>query len=203
MSPTLQIDADEGFSDWSEFYNPQCGPSEDSLEEYVEVHLDKGYLGTQQDRGSFESYEGVTTDKRGTLLVRSAPTPGEGRLAETLRKARELTGLADNWDDEGSLGYSIETWRRVRRFLLLQSSLSAKVFQMELPIPQINPADQGSMDVFWRLPRRQLLVNFPKQSESPITYYGRDETGRNTVTGRTQDSDPRQDLVAWLIQTTI
>ena len=207
MSPTLQIDTAEHFSDWSECVNPHCASPDDLLQEYAKAPLDEGYVRVLQDKDPTERgwhSEDVAIDEYYRILLgKTIRTRCEGGLDQALRKAHDLTKLADNWDDEGSLGYSPETWKRVKGFLLLQSSLSTRIFRRDLPTPQINPADQGSIDVFWRLPKRRLLLNFPRQPDSPITYHGRDESGKNTITGRTEDGDPRQDLVAWLIQTTI
>jgi hypothetical protein len=208
MSPTLHIETAEGFSDWSECINPQCASPDELLEEYPKASPDEGYVRAHQDdKDAIERAwhsEWATIDKYYRIPSVNTTSPRDERgLDQALRKAHDLTKLADNWDDEGSPGYSPETWRRVKSFLLRQSSLATKVFRTDLPIPQINPADQGSIDVFWRLPKRQLLLNFPRETGSPITYHGRDETGRNTITGRTEENDARQDLVAWLIQTTI
>jgi hypothetical protein len=205
MSPTLELDVPEIFSDWSECNKPPCAPTDDVLAEYVRSRQQCKAEADEKcpDAADYQDLAGmVSLDKYSRILIAKVrPSSANSGLRRVLGKARELTNLADDWDGEGSQGYSTDTLRRVRRFLLAQSFLCKRFFQITLPTPQINPADQGSVDVFWRLPGRQLLLNFPKDEGSPITYYGRDDEGKNTVTGRTAVDELRPDLVAWLTQT--
>lgn len=143
-----------------------------------------------------------TSHKASIALVQSSPDRSRDDIHSVVRSAFSLTELRDNWDGEGSLGYSLSTWRRVRRFLLWHASLSKSLFRAALPLPTINPADQGSLDLFWRLSDRQLLINFPADETAPITYYGQNREGNNTISGRTTGRERRLDLVAWLIQRT-
>jgi hypothetical protein len=119
-------------------------------------------------------------------------------ISSVIRAARALVDLGENWDGEGGRGYSLETWKRVKKFLVSHASVA----RSPLPVPAINPADQGSFDVFWRLSDRQLLVNFPEDEFAPITYYGQNQQGDNTISGRITAGKKRLDLVAWLTQNT-
>jgi hypothetical protein len=116
--------------------------------------------------------------------------------------ARELTRLGHDWDGEGSQGYSVNTWKRMRRFILRHAALTETCLRATLPPPSINPADHGSLDVFWQLKDRQLLINFPQEESEPITYYGQNKERTNTISGRTTERERRLDLAAWLIQKT-
>jgi hypothetical protein len=134
-------------------------------------------------------------------LWEALPNRSQGDISSVIRAARALVELGENWDGEGSRGYSLETWKRVKRFLMSHASVARSLFRV-LPAPAINPADQGSLDVFWRLSGRQLLVNFPEDESAPITYYGQNRQGDNTISGRTTAGEKRLDLVAWLTQNT-
>jgi hypothetical protein len=124
----------------------------------------------------------------------------ERELTRSIREARELTRLEDDWDGEGSKGFSLSTWQRVEHFLLKHANIAETRFDAMLPTPLINPADEGSLDVFWKLASRHLLVNFPAEEGAPITYYGQNTHGDNTIAGRTTAHEQRPDLIAWLIQ---
>jgi hypothetical protein len=138
-------------------------------------------------------------EKVTTTAIQVPPRPRDG-IRSTVQSARSLTELGENWDGEGSQGYSLNTWRRVKKFMLTHALVSQSLFRSTLPVPVINPADRGSLDVFWRLSDRQLLVNFPADKTAPITYYGQNNAGNSTVSGRTTGREHRLDLVAWLIQ---
>ncbi len=140
-------------------------------------------------------------EKASIPVVQFSPRRRDG-IRTAVQSARALTELGENWDGEGSQGYSLNTWRRVKKFMVTHAFVSQSLFRATLPVPAINPADQGSMDVFWRLNDRQLLVNFPAEETAPITYYGQNDRGDNTISGRTTGRERRLDLVAWLIQKT-
>jgi len=141
-------------------------------------------------------------DKVPITVVQLPPDRRLEGIRSAVQSARELTELGENWDGEGSRGYSLNTWKRVKRFVLRQAALSESLLRATLPVPAINPADQASLDVFWQLSDRQLLVNFPADENAPITYYGQNSAGNNTISGRTTGREHRLDLVAWLIQKT-
>ena len=148
------------------------------------------------------SEEDLVCDPVSLWVVEAPLATDHDDISSVIRAARELTVLEDNWDKEGSQGYSLNTWKRVKRFVMRQAVLSESLLRATLPVPAINPADQGSIDVFWQLSDRQLLVNFPADETAPITYYGQNIAGNNTISGRTTGREQRLDLVAWLIQKT-
>jgi hypothetical protein len=62
-------------------------------------------------------------------------------------------------------------------------------------VPQIGPADHGSIDLFWEKCDRTLLINFPA-GESIANYYGKKP--KSEISGRFDPSDARAELVFWL-----
>jgi hypothetical protein len=44
----------------------------------------------------------------------------------------------------------------------------------ELPAPAILPGPNGSIDLHWKTPRFELLVNVPREEANPATFYGDD-----------------------------
>jgi hypothetical protein len=126
-----------------------------------------------------------TPDKVSAAVVQFPSDHRRDDIRSAVQSARALTELGEDWDGEGAQGYSLNTWKRVKRFVLTHASISQSRFLANLPVPTINPADQGSLDVSWRLSDRQLLVNFPADKTAPITYYGQNNQGDNTISGRT------------------
>lgn len=119
------------------------------------------------------------------------------RLLATIRASSRIADIADNWDGEGSPGYAAATVGRATRFLR-GHWIAARRAGLDIGFPRINPADSGSLDVYWSKEDRDLLVNFPS-ADGPATYFGRDAEG-NTFAGEIAGEKPRLDLIAWLGQ---
>ena len=137
-------------------------------------------------------YVRVTADS-GTI---TAPT--ESALRDVIESARWIVGLPDNWDEEGSIGYSKETFERVEQFVLRHASLGAETWGRCFTPPQIAPADHGSIDILWETESMQLLVNVPTDPTERISFYGEDQN-RGTFSGQIAPHAARADLVAWIV----
>jgi hypothetical protein len=190
MPPTAQYE----YPDTEEFIDWQTSARLESLSIPSEEPRDKEKARTQE--------EDLVSDQVSLWVLQSPPAPRRDDIGSAVRAARVFAELGEDWDGEGSQGYSLNTWKRVKRFVLTHASVSESRFRVTLPVPTINPADQGSLDVFWCLSDRQLLINFPADETAPITYYGQNSQGDNTISGRTAGREHRLDLVAWLIQKT-
>jgi len=127
-------------------------------------------------------------------------------LARSLDQSLWILELPDNWDDEGSIHYERATWERARDFLLSLAREARYCSARALPAPAINPAYAGSIDLFWDLEQRQLLVNIPADPTEAITFYGEDDFG-TVVSGKRltieEASNERrvqaEYLVPWLV----
>lgn len=119
------------------------------------------------------------------------------RLLSTIRASSRIADLTDNWDGEGSPGYAAATVERAARFLK-GHWVAARREGLDIGFPRINPADSGSVDVYWSEEDRDLLVNFPS-ADGPATYFGGDAEG-NTFAGEIAGEKIRLDLIAWLGQ---
>jgi hypothetical protein len=135
----------------------------------------------------------------GMVVAQSKRHSITDRFASAIQSALGIVQLKDNWDSEGSVGYSLETYNRMKSFLMANYAFARDVYSEVLPIPAIDPADNGSFDVFWKLEDRTLLLNFPAHNDAPVTYYGSSSDADNTIAGRTKPDQKRPDLVAWLI----
>ena len=121
-------------------------------------------------------------------------------LQTEIESAQEkLTALADNWDGEGSAGYKRETLNNAEEFLMSQDRLLRETWKMSLPVPQINPGPDGSIDLFWNPPTWELLVNVPARANEAASFYGEDHTGHN-IKGSFDTSEFNLGLITWLIK---
>jgi hypothetical protein len=130
--------------------------------------------------------------------VISTPSDEPTDIQNAIKSSHVITDLRDNWDGEGTRGYSIDTWNRATGFLSAHATL-AHAAGDSIGVPSISPAEHGSIDIHWLDEERELLVNIPSNAEEFGTYYGRKRSG-DTVSGVLNTNTLREDLVAWLTQ---
>lgn len=100
------------------------------------------------------------------------------------------------WDDDGNAQYQQATMDRAHDFLLSLMRKARYDLHRNVPLPVINPAGAGSVDIFWDLEGRQLLVNISADSSEPISFYGED--GYGTVVSGVSRLSSESDEVAEL-----
>jgi hypothetical protein len=120
-----------------------------------------------------------------------------GNLFAAVRKAHTMLSLPDDWDDAGSPSIRPETLRRAVFFLLLNSAIVLWRYAAVVPTPRITPGPDGSVDLHWRTRRRELLINVPRESQEPFSYYG-DDFGSDKRKGSIPADSLAPDLFAWL-----
>jgi hypothetical protein len=64
----------------------------------------------------------------------------------------------------------------------------------------IVPVQDGSIDLHWKLPHRELLINISPTDDKWATYYGDNRLGWNTVEGKLDIQAPNQWLFVWLTE---
>jgi hypothetical protein len=119
-------------------------------------------------------------------------------IENLINSARWILSLEDDWDDEGSQGYTMDTWLRAINFLKKQLEVLKDDFCCHpTPLPQIAPANKGSIDLSWELTDRQLLVNIPSDPSRLATYFGENDIGE-TTSGRLNIDRQNFALAMWL-----
>ena len=119
-------------------------------------------------------------------------------IQEAITASRSILELEDDWDDQGSPGYSETTWRRASEFLLRQANLARMSLDRELPVPKILPGPNASIDLHWKLAGFELLVNIPSDGAQPATFYG-DDYRNSCIRGNLNTSEEIRGLVVWLL----
>lgn len=87
-------------------------------------------------------------------------------IEEVITRSQSILDLQDDWDGEGSPGYSRETWERAIAFL------RRLVKMADIPAPVISPAERGSIDLYWSTDDSSLLINF-SPDDTFDAYFGR------------------------------
>jgi hypothetical protein len=156
------------------------------------------------DNASLE-YTGAAhaPSKRGSRIVEIQEfSRGTNRTAleqEITSAERMILSLADDWDGEGSPGYSRETMRRAAVFVRTQFDRLLDIFGMDAPVPYINPGPNGTIDIHWKQPTWQLLVNIPANEGEPASFYG-DDTDGDSIKGTVNINSHKFGLLAWLMK---
>lgn len=131
---------------------------------------------------------------------RSGITPafGPDASAAAIAESRYILELGDDWDEEGSPGYAEATWRRATGFVA--RCVSHAVERLGLPpvAPRITHGPDGSIDVLWRTPTREFLLNVPADEEQLAEFYGDDLRGQQSIRGALNTGHPNEWLLAWL-----
>jgi hypothetical protein len=84
-----------------------------------------------------------------------------------IRDAAWIAELGDDWDGEGSPAVLANTWGRAV-YILRNLANRAAEKRLYLPPVQIAPNGHGSIDLFWTLNDRAVLINVPADlTEAP------------------------------------
>jgi hypothetical protein len=87
----------------------------------------------------------VRLDKDEPHQCSSPPVPPS--IQRVIDASRSILALQEDWDDEGSPGYSESTWRRAVDFLIRQATFAQHIVGRDLPVPKILPGPKGSIDL--------------------------------------------------------
>lgn len=119
-------------------------------------------------------------------------------LKAEIEQAKRILELEDDWDGEGSLGYSEDTFNRAAAFLTTHAEGFWELCGIRLPVPRIGPGPDGSLDLHWKLPSRELLVNIPADANEVPTFYG-DNYGALKNRGTLEPRKFNAEIVPWLM----
>lgn len=123
-----------------------------------------------------------------------------GKLEDAITESRAILALPVDWDDAGSPAFRKETWERAIDVLTKAASFLWATRGLELPAPQIAPGPEGSIDLHWKTPSRELLINVPEDPSEAAPYYG-DDYGADKKKGAIAPGNLNAGLFVWLTQT--
>jgi hypothetical protein len=120
------------------------------------------------------------------------------QVSEAVQASRELLGLREGWDGEGAAAISEETWKRATEFLFRNAQLLWNENGVRIEAPRIVPVPDGTLDIHWKVAKRELLVNIPSKAGERAKYYGDDGTGHHVVEGDLDTAAANHWLLMWL-----
>ena len=103
----------------------------------------------------------------------------QGLKAE-IEQAKRILELEDDWDGEGSPGYSEDTLNRAIAFLTTYAQRLWESDGIPFPVPRIGPGPEASIDLYWKQPRWELLVNIPADPSEAASYSAEDDGGHRS-----------------------
>ena len=104
--------------------------------------------------------------------------------------------LLTTYDEDARPVTTRETWDRAVHFLASYSRQVWDKFSIKVDAPQILPGPDQSIDIHWRQPAYEMLINIPVNANEIPTYYGDDKLG-NTISGSVASTQNRG-LLLWL-----
>lgn len=120
-------------------------------------------------------------------------------LKKSIIDSRQLLELTDDWDGEGSVGYSEKTLNKAIKFLEENAKSYFRSSGIWVTAPDICPGPNGSIDLLWKLSDRELLINIPVEENSLADYYG-DDLGINTIKGKLDLTEKHEWILTWLMK---
>jgi hypothetical protein len=125
--------------------------------------------------------------------------PQLAEFADAVVRGKSRIPFFDDWDGEGSPAYLEETWRRsVQTVLRTASDVWKHRGGIILPLPALTPGPDQSIDIYWDLEDRTLLVNVPNEPDVLAQWYGKSDKGLETK-GTTVLDVSLAGLVSWFL----
>ena len=131
-----------------------------------------------------------------TFTGKSSVPNSEWEIMENeIKSARYILQIKNEDELDDFVPYERATFDRAVGFLTRQMihAHAARVFDMG--VPRIDPADKGSIDLYWEKDDRTLLINFPAGTEI-ANYFGKKP--KSEISGRFDPSVARVELISWL-----
>lgn len=140
------------------------------------------------------------------LLMRRALTSGVVRqvkvpsaIEEAIQEAQHITGLTNNWDEDGAQQISKETLDTAATFLKSYADYLSLTYNVEIDAPEINPVKNGSIDLEWHTQGAQMLINIRrKEGQYYAFYYGDRYNDKMPIKGNVPMSEFSESLAVWM-----
>lgn len=138
---------------------------------------------------------GVRPSDDGARGVR--PRSRSSAVEQEIEASRSILELEDDFDGEESPAYERATWERATGFLRSLAQSVLEHYGVEIDRPRIKPGPDGSIDLHWREPSYEVLINIPSDPREKPSFYGDDYAG-SFQKGRCELS-ARSAALLWLL----
>lgn len=118
-------------------------------------------------------------------------------ILNEIEDSSNIIDLDKNWDDEGALQISYETWEKASLFISNYSKWIYNNQNIIISEPDIAAVSDGSIDLTWSSEQARLLVNI-KAIEITASYYGDYFTENNNIKGNIPINEINEFFAYWL-----
>lgn len=118
-------------------------------------------------------------------------------ILNEIEDSSNIIDLDKNWDDEGALQISYETWEKATLFISNYSKWIYNNQNIIISEPDIAAVSDGSVDLTWSSEQARLLVNI-KEAETTASYYGDYFTENNNIKGNIPINEINEFFAYWL-----
>jgi hypothetical protein len=118
-------------------------------------------------------------------------------VLQAINESSPITELPANWDDNGAMPVSQETWIKATGLLKEYATFLAVHYNLSLSAPQIDAVPDGSIDLFWKESKAQLLINVPPGS-AVAAYYGDTYSEGDKIKGKIPLEGIKEYLAVWM-----
>lgn len=121
-------------------------------------------------------------------------------LKKAIEVSKQLLEYEDDWDGEGSSGYSKYTLGRAEKFLTDNALTFWKNNAVWVIAPDFCPGPDGSIDLLWKLEDRELLINIPVDENNLAGYYGDNFQNGSVIKGKLNLTEKNEWILMWLMK---
>jgi len=115
---------------------------------------------------------------------------------DEINESKRFLEIEDNWDDLGSKSYKLETWVKMKDFLVKFGRDFYNSSSLILPVPFVNPGKTGAFDLHWKTKNFELLLRIPEEDDVPISFYG--DNYENIKIRGTLEVSKLDSLIEWI-----
>ncbi|MDQ6813177.1 MAG: hypothetical protein M3040_05545 [Bacteroidota bacterium] len=120
------------------------------------------------------------------------------KLFQKIDSSLYILRLKDDWDDQGSKGYSKETFHSAGVFIVKYFNWVWEEFRVIPEPPNILPGPDGSIDLLWQNDKYDLLINCKEYPSHLASFYG-DDKKITKIEGQFDISKPNLGLFLCLL----
>lgn len=91
-------------------------------------------------------------------------------LENVFLEAKYILDLKDDWDDEGAIGYTQESWKSAANFVINFNKWLRGISSGSLHLPKMHHGPKGTIDIVWNEDNFRLFVNIDYDNNKGTFY---------------------------------
>lgn len=121
-------------------------------------------------------------------------------VIDAIEESRALLELPNDWDGNGTPGFTEQTWTRAAEVLIAFATLLATHHRVMVEDVEILPGANGGLDIDVRSGDRQLLFAVSSHPQQEVRFYGDDGRRGKQVKATLDPSTIPKWLLVWMAE---